>query len=38
MRRFWTDFKTMECPECRVVTKVLRGKASSLPKNFALLW
>ena len=31
------DFKTMECPECRVVTKVLRGKASSLPKNFALL-
>ena len=28
--------KTVECPECRVATKVLlRGEASSLPKNFA---
>ena len=30
------DFKTVECSECRVATKVLlRGEASSLPKNFA---
>ena len=31
------DFKKLECPECRVVTAVLRGKASNLQKNFALL-
>ena len=31
------DFKKLECPECRKTTKVLRGKASNLQKNFALL-
>ena len=31
------DFKKLVCPDCRVVTKVLRGKASNLPKNFSLL-
>ena len=31
------DFKELECPECRKTTKVLRGKASNLPKVFALL-
>ena len=31
------DFKELECPECRVVTNVLRGKADNLQKNFALL-
>ncbi len=31
------DFKRLECPSCRVVTEVLRGKPSNLPKNFALL-
>ena len=31
------DFKELECPECRKTTKVLRGKASNLQKNFALL-
>eukprot|EP01045_Picozoa_sp_COSAG04_P000282 COSAG04_NODE_6_length_47123_cov_87.347482_5_plen_1442_part_00 len=31
------DFKKLECPECRKTTKVLRGKASNLLKNFALL-
>ena len=31
------DFKKLECPECRKVTKVLRGKASNLQKVFALL-
>ncbi len=30
-------FKKLECPECRETTKVLRGKASNLLKNFALL-
>ena len=29
--------KKLECPECRKVTKVPRGKASNLQKNFALL-
>ena len=29
--------KKLECPECRKATKVLRGKAASLLKNFALL-
>ena len=31
------DYKKLECPECRKTTKVLRGKASNLQKNFALL-
>ena len=31
------DFKKLECPECRKTTKVLRGKAGNLQKNFALL-
>jgi len=31
------DFKELECPECRVVTKVPRGQAEKLQKNFALL-
>ena len=31
------DYKKLECPSCRVVTAVLRGKASNLPKNFSLL-
>ena len=31
------DYKKLECPECRAVTKVLRGKASNLQKVFALL-
>eukprot|EP01045_Picozoa_sp_COSAG04_P018530 COSAG04_NODE_1720_length_5811_cov_2.106793_8_plen_72_part_00 len=31
------DFKELECPECRVVTAVPRGKADNLQKNFALL-
>ena len=31
------DFKELECPECRKTTKVLRGKADNLQKNFALL-
>ena len=31
------DYKKLECPECRETTKVLRGKASNLQKNFALL-
>ena len=31
------DFKKLECPECREVTKVLRGKPGNLQKNFALL-
>ena len=31
------DFKKLECPSCREVTTVLRGKASNLQKNFALL-
>ena len=31
------DFKKLECSECRKTTKVLRGKASNLPKNFSLL-
>ena len=31
------DYKKLECPSCRVVTAVLRGKASNLQKNFALL-
>ena len=30
-------FKKLECPECRKVTKVPRGKANNLQKNFALL-
>ena len=30
-------FKKLECPECRVVTEVVRGRADSLAKNFALL-
>ena len=29
--------KKLECPECRKTTKVLRGKAGNLQKNFALL-
>ena len=31
------DFKKLVCPDCRVVTEVLRGKASNLQKVFALL-
>ena len=31
------DYKKLPCPGCRVVTAVLRGKASNLQKNFALL-
>ena len=31
------DFKKLECPECRVVMKVLRGRADSLPKVFGML-
>ncbi len=31
------DVKRLECPECREVTDVLRGRAESLQKNFALL-
>ena len=31
------DYKKLVCPDCRVVTEVLRGKASNLPKNFSLL-
>ena len=31
------DYKKLACPECRVVTAVLRGKAGSLQKVFALL-
>jgi len=31
------DYKKLECPSCRVVTAVLRGKASNLQKVFALL-
>ena len=31
------DFKELPCPECRVVTKVPRGKASNLTKNFGML-
>jgi len=31
------DVKKLACPECRVVTEVLRGRADSLQKNFALL-
>ena len=31
------DYKKLECPERRKTTKVLRGKASNLQKNFALL-
>ena len=30
-------YKKLECPECRKTTKVPRGKASNLQKNFALL-
>ena len=31
------DFKKLECPECRVVMNVLRGRADSLPKVFGML-
>ena len=31
------NVKRLECPECRVVTAVPRGRAESLQKNFALL-
>ena len=31
------DYKKLPCPDCRVETKVLRGKASNLQKVFALL-
>ena len=31
------DYKKLVCPDCRVVTAVLRGKASNLQKVFALL-
>ena len=31
------DFKKLECPGCRVVMKVLRGRADSLPKVFGML-
>ena len=31
------DVKKLECPECRVVTEVVRGRADSLPKVFSLL-
>ena len=30
-------FKRLECPECREVTDVPRGRADQLPKNFALM-
>jgi len=29
--------KKLECPTCRKVTEVKRGKADNLPKNFSLL-
>ena len=29
--------KKLECPECREVTEVKQGKASSLQKNFGML-
>ena len=29
--------KALECPVCRVETKVKGGQAGSLPKNFSLL-
>ena len=32
-----THVKKLECPECRVVMDVPRGRAANLPKNFALL-
>ena len=31
------DFKELECPSCRVVMAVPRGRASNLTKNFSLL-
>ena len=31
------NVKRLECPECRVVTEVRRGRADSLPKNYQLL-
>eukprot|EP01045_Picozoa_sp_COSAG04_P019896 COSAG04_NODE_1977_length_5094_cov_11.505105_3_plen_871_part_00 len=31
------DLKKLECPECRAVMEVVRGRADSLTKNFALL-
>ena len=31
------NVKKLECPECREVTAVPRGRAESLQKNFALL-
>ena len=29
--------KELTCPECRAVTEVKQGKASTLPKNFGML-
>ena len=31
------DLKKLECPMCREVTEVKRGKAANLQKNFSLL-
>ena len=31
------DYKKLECPECHKTTKMPRGEASNLQKNFALL-
>ena len=31
------NVKKLECPTCRVVTDVRRGRAGNLPKNFALM-
>ena len=31
------DVKNLECPTCRVVTAVRRGRAANMPKNFSLL-
>ena len=31
------DLKKLECPMCREVTEVKRGKAGNLLKNFSLL-
>ena len=31
------NVKQLECPECREVTAVPRGRADRLQKNFALL-